>query len=56
MSLFALRKDVGPGDCGEQWSWAFDGETFRLLEYRANPVCRGVLYDNWPLLYRAERQ
>jgi hypothetical protein len=54
MSLFALSKGRGLGDCGEQWSWAFDGETFRLLEYRASPICRGVPYDDWPVLYRAE--
>lgn len=52
-TLIALRKDIGAGGCGDQSVFAFDGERFVLVQFSANPVCRGVLTEDWPVLYRA---
>jgi hypothetical protein len=43
----------GLGDCGDATEWAYDGEGFAALSYRAMGDCRGVLQQDWPVLYRA---
>lgn len=53
-TLTAFNKGRGIGDCGEISTWAFDGATLKLAEYRALTDCRGVPPDDWPVLYRAK--
>ncbi|MGC5703289.1 DUF1176 domain-containing protein [Pseudomonas sp. NFXW11] len=43
----------GIGDCGEMATWQFDGRAFQLTDYRRMPVCSGLGYDDWPVLWSA---
>lgn len=54
-TLNSYFKGRGLGDCGDATTWAFDGEGFAALEYRTMDPCRGVLQDDWPVLYRAQK-
>lgn len=56
MTLSTFSKGRGIGDCGSSEDWAWDGKTFRLLQLRMMPHCKGVTLDDWPVLYRAERK
>lgn len=40
--LVTLEKGRGPGDCGVQTRWRYDGQRFRLVRYAGQPTC-----DNW---------
>jgi Protein of unknown function (DUF1176) len=40
-TLHAFQKMAGSGYCGAHATFAWDGEIFRLVEYRFMPVCRG---------------
>lgn len=40
--LVTLDKGRGPGDCGTQTRWRYDGQRFRLVRYAQQPQC-----DNW---------
>lgn len=42
------------GDCGSATDWAFNGETFAPTLYISMGACRGVMPEDWPVLYRAE--
>lgn len=53
LTLSEFDKGRGIGDCGVDASWAWDGTGFRLVKYAASDDCRGVLPDDWPVLYRA---
>jgi hypothetical protein len=52
LSMFA--KSRGPGDCGSSGEWVFDGVAFRLTRYQAMPKCAGLIFDEWPVIYRAK--
>ena len=52
LSSFLMGRGIG--DCGEMASWHFDGQAFRLTDYRRMPNCSGLGYDNWPVLWSAE--
>jgi hypothetical protein len=53
MTIEVFNKGRGIGDCGAEERWVFDGKAFRFFEIRLMPDCRGVLPDDWPVLYRA---
>ena len=40
--LVTLDKERGPGDCGVQTRWRYDGQRFSLVRYAQQPQC-----DNW---------
>jgi hypothetical protein len=52
--LSSFNKGRGLGDCGVSTDWAWDGQTFRLTEYRSMGYCRGVPWDDWPVIFRAQ--
>ena len=52
--LSSFDKGRGLGDCGVSADWAWDGKTFRLVEYRFMGDCRGVPWDEWPFLFKAQ--
>ena len=54
--LNSYMKGRGLGDCGDATEWAFDGQNFAALTYIAMGQCRGVMQDDWPVLYRAEAE
>jgi len=54
MSL--LNKGRGIADCGQASQWAWDGRSFRLIESKVMPTCKGVAPSDWPVLYHAERK
>jgi uncharacterized protein DUF1176 len=56
MTLSTFSKGRGFGDCGTAEEWVWDGEAFRLTSLRHMPRCFGVPPDDWPVLYRAERE
>ena len=56
MELHSLYKGRGPGDCGDEGRWGWDGTSFALLEFRTMPECLGVSSDFWPVVYRAKPQ
>jgi invasion protein IalB len=55
-TLSAFFKGRGLGDCGDATEWAYDGQNFAALSYRAMNACRGVLQEDWPVLYRARTE
>jgi len=54
-TLNSAFKGRGLGDCGDSTEWAFDGKGFVALTYQAMDNCRGVMPDDWPVLYRAQK-
>jgi len=56
MTLSTSSKGRGFGDCGTAEDWVWDGQTFQLTLLRMMPRCKGVVDDDWPVLYRAERK
>ncbi len=54
LRLSTVYKSRGFGDCGEAAEHVWDGEAFRLVALRLMEPCRGVPYDDWPILLRAE--
>ena len=50
--LRSFMKGRGLGDCGDATDWAFDGTGFAALSYSAMDACRGVMQEDWPVLYR----
>jgi hypothetical protein len=54
-TLSTFNKGRGLGDCGSSNEWVWDGRAFQLILSKAMPECRGVPQDDWPVLYRAER-
>lgn len=54
-TLNSAFKGRGLGDCGDFTEWAFDGKAFVALTYQAMDNCRGVMLDDWPVLYRAQK-
>ncbi|SHE74484.1 Protein of unknown function [Kaistia soli DSM 19436] len=54
-TLNSAFKGRGLGDCGDFTEWAFDGKGFVALTYQAMDNCRGVMPDDWPVLYRAQK-
>jgi invasion protein IalB len=55
MVLNSYAKGRGIGDCGVSADWAWDGAAFRLMRVSMMDPCRGVLSDDWPVLFRAKR-
>jgi hypothetical protein len=53
MTMGALAKGRGVGDCGSAERWVWDGNLFQLAELKTMPDCRGVPADDWPIVYRA---
>lgn len=53
-TIQAFFRGRGLGDCGTVTSWVFDGEDLALVEEAMMGECRGVMPDDWPVLYRAE--
>ncbi len=54
-TLNSFMKGRGLGDCGDATEWAFDGKDFAALTYQSMDDCRGVMQEDWPVLYRAEK-
>ena len=54
LTLTTFSKGRGIGDCGTEENWVFDGKTFRLAELKVMADCRGVLSEDWPVVFRAE--
>lgn len=52
--LSSFAKGRGLGDCGTAETYRWDGESFRLIEARSMPVCRGAW--EWPVIYSAVEQ
>jgi hypothetical protein len=52
-TLTTFAKGRGPGDCGIETGWTWDGKAFRVSRYRSMPTCRGVPPDDWPTVYWA---
>lgn len=49
--LQSLAKGRGLGDCGSSETYVWDGTSFRLIEQRVMPECRGSV--NWLTAWRA---
>lgn len=56
MTLSTFSKGRGLADCGTAENWVWEGQTFRLTLLRIMPHCKGIVDDDWPVLYRAERK
>ena len=54
LTIGVLQKGEGIGDCGVTADWAWDGKAFQLVGYTEMNECRGVLIDDWPVLYTAK--
>ena len=54
-TLNSYFKGRGLGDCGDATEWAFDGKGFAALTYSSMGDCRGVMQEDWPVLYRAQK-
>lgn len=52
-TLTTFSKGRGIGDCGTGEEWVWDGKRFRLVLLKMMVHCRGIPYDDWPVLYRA---
>jgi hypothetical protein len=52
--LVSFSKGRGIGDCGSEEQWVWDGSAFRLVIARVMSDCRGVPFDDWPMLYEAQ--
>ncbi len=55
MTLGSFAKGRGLADCGVLAEWAWDGTAFRLMRATMMDSCRGVLADDWPVLFQARR-
>jgi hypothetical protein len=55
MTLTSYAKGRGLGDCGVLAEWAWDGAAFKLMRATMMDTCRGVLSDDWPVLFQAKR-
>ena len=51
-TLSKVSRGRGLGDCGQSAKWAFDGQSFQLIEVKYQGRC-GDLADDWMVLYRA---
>ncbi|WGF86859.1 DUF1176 domain-containing protein [Marinivivus vitaminiproducens] len=56
MTLSAVYKGRGLGDCGTSSEWVWTGEAFKPVRYAEMEDCRMVDPADWPVLYRAERR
>ena len=54
MTLNTFSKGRGIGDCGTEEAWVFDGKAFQLAELKLMSDCKGVLPEDWPVVYRAQ--
>ncbi|MFD2238379.1 DUF1176 domain-containing protein [Aureimonas populi] len=54
LTITAFARGRGLGDCGAIASWAMDAGAPTLVESAVMGECRGVMPDDWPVLYRAE--
>ncbi|HZZ88739.1 MAG TPA: DUF1176 domain-containing protein [Caulobacteraceae bacterium] len=54
-SMSMRDKARGIGDCGELTTWVWDGGAFRVTRELSMPACRGMLPEDWPVLF-ASRQ
>ena len=54
--LNSYFKGRGLGDCGDSNEWAWDGKAFAPMLHMGMGACRGVMMDDWPVLYRAEAE
>jgi hypothetical protein len=51
--LHSFSKGIGLGMCGEAADWVWTGTAFRLLQFREMRECRGLVSDDWPIVYEA---
>lgn len=54
--LGAFAKGRGPGDCGDETAWAWDGRRFNLVRRAQMDDCVGVPSSLWPRLWTARTQ
>lgn len=55
MTLSHFSQGHGPGDCGDEAEWVWDGSAFfRLLRHTVMDVCGGVPPKYWSVVWRAE--
>ncbi|MCC2113340.1 MAG: DUF1176 domain-containing protein, partial [Hyphomicrobiales bacterium] len=47
-------KGRGIGDCGDFSKWVWDGARFQLAESAVMPTCRGIVSDEWPVMWRSK--
>jgi hypothetical protein len=52
--LEAFTKGRGLGDCGDEATWGWDGQGFRLLHHAVMEDCMGVTSGHWIRVWRAE--
>lgn len=52
--LTQSRKSRGLNDCGDFARWAFDGNQFKLLEYRQFELCKNGVHFDFPRLWHAD--
>lgn len=50
----AFNKGRGPGDCGQQDEFVWDGRAFRPIRRIEMNDCRGVPWDDWLVTWRAQ--
>ena len=53
-TISAFNKSRGPGDCGQNASWAWNGNIFALVEENTMEDCFGMHSDLWPSLWRTQ--
>ncbi|HMB47993.1 MAG TPA: DUF1176 domain-containing protein [Afifellaceae bacterium] len=49
--LAAFYKGRGTGDCGVWGQWTWQGYSYRLDRYAAQPECNGARPQNWPVVF-----
>lgn len=54
--LNSYFKGRGLGDCGDSNEWAWNGKSFAPMLHMGMGACRGVMMEDWPVLYRAEAE
>jgi hypothetical protein len=50
-TLSAHAKGRGPGDCGQDDAWVWDGKAFQLAHESGLATCRGASPDDWPPVF-----
>lgn len=51
-----FEKGRGPGDCGSGNAWAWTGKAFVQTDQALMSVCKGVMSDDWPTVFRSGRE
>jgi hypothetical protein len=53
-TLTSFAKGRGIGDCGVGTRWVWDGTRFSLAGMEMMGICQGIVWDDWPVVYRAK--